>query len=46
MNLEPHFQYIDVHTHVNFAAFEQDRDEVIKRALDAGVAGYAGSARR
>lgn len=30
-------EYIDIHTHTNFSAFETDRDEVIKRALDAGV---------
>src|SRR3989344_6170959 len=29
--------YIDVHSHVHFAAFDLDREEVIKRALDAGV---------
>ncbi|KKU26984.1 MAG: Mg-dependent DNAse [Candidatus Magasanikbacteria bacterium GW2011_GWA2_46_17] len=29
--------FIDVHAHVNFAAFDADRDTVIKRALDAGV---------
>lgn len=27
-------KYIDVHSHVNFTAFDADRDEVIKRALD------------
>ena len=32
------FSYTDIHSHVNFAAFDADRDEVIKRALDAGVA--------
>ncbi|MSU55157.1 MAG: TatD family deoxyribonuclease [Candidatus Taylorbacteria bacterium] len=31
------FDYIDVHSHVNFNAFDVDRDETIKRALDAGV---------
>ncbi|MBI2476155.1 MAG: TatD family hydrolase [Candidatus Taylorbacteria bacterium] len=30
-------EFIDVHSHVNFAAFEVDRDAVIKRALEAGV---------
>lgn len=30
-------RYIDIHTHVNFAAYDLDRDEVIKRSLDAGV---------
>jgi TatD DNase family protein len=28
---------IDSHTHVQFAAFKNDVDEVIKRALDAGI---------
>ena len=27
-------KYIDIHSHVNFKAFDQDRDEVIKRALE------------
>lgn len=31
------FKYIDIHSHTNFKAFDEDRDEVIKRALDAGV---------
>lgn len=31
----PH--YFDVHTHVQFAAFREDEDVVITRALDAGV---------
>lgn len=26
-------KYIDIHSHVNFKAFDEDRDEVIKRAL-------------
>jgi len=30
-------QYFDIHTHVNFTAFDADRDATIKRALDAGV---------
>ena len=30
-------RYFDAHTHVNFAAFEDDRDEVISRAHEAGV---------
>ncbi|MES2088033.1 MAG: TatD family hydrolase [Patescibacteria group bacterium] len=30
-------EYIDVHTHVNFEAFNADREEVIARALGAGV---------
>ena len=33
--IEPKF--FDVHGHLNFAAFGKDRDEVIKRALEAGV---------
>ncbi len=28
---------IDIHSHLNFAAFDQDREAVIQRALDAGV---------
>lgn len=27
-------KYIDIHSHVNFKAFDEDRDEVIKKALD------------
>ncbi len=30
-------KYIDIHSHVNFQAFDADRDEVIKRALDSGT---------
>lgn len=30
-------KYIDIHSHVNFKAFDEDRDEVIARALDAGT---------
>lgn len=30
-------QYIDIHSHVNFAAYDADREEVIKRAREAGV---------
>lgn len=33
--MEP--KYFDVHSHVNFKAYEEDRDEVIKRTLDEGV---------
>lgn len=29
--------FIDAHAHVNFSAFENDRAETVKRALDAGV---------
>ena len=32
------FEYIDVHSHLNFAAFDGDRDETVKRAHKAGVA--------
>ena len=27
-------KYIDIHSHVNFKAFDEDRDAVIRRALD------------
>ena len=27
-------KYIDIHSHVNFRAFDEDRDAVIKRALE------------
>jgi TatD DNase family protein len=30
-------KYFDAHTHVNFAAFKDDMDAAIERALDAGV---------
>ena len=30
-------KYFDIHTHVNFVAFDEDRDEVVQRAHDAGV---------
>ncbi len=30
-------KYFDIHTHVNFAVFDEDRDEVIKRAHESGV---------
>lgn len=29
--------YIDTHAHVNFSAFKDDADEVLKRTLEAGV---------
>lgn len=32
------FKYIDTHAHLNFAAYDEDRDAVIQRAKDAGVA--------
>ena len=28
-------KYIDIHSHINFKAFDEDRDEVIKRALES-----------
>ncbi len=31
-------KYIDIHGHVNFSAYDQDREEVIRRAAEAGVA--------
>jgi TatD DNase family protein len=30
-------KYIDIHTHVNFKAFDEDRDAVIARALESGT---------
>jgi len=30
-------QFIDVHSHVNFSDYDSDREDVIKRALDANV---------
>ena len=30
-------KYIDIHSHVNFKAFDVDRDEVIRRALESGT---------
>lgn len=33
--MEP--KYFDVHAHVNFKAYEEDRDEVLQRALSEGV---------
>ena len=30
-------RYIDIHSHVQFNAFDEDRDEVTRRALDADV---------
>ncbi|RJQ35556.1 TatD family deoxyribonuclease [Candidatus Parcubacteria bacterium] len=32
------FRYFDAHTHPQFVAYDADREEVIKRALEAGVA--------
>ena len=33
----PSFPFLDAHAHVQFAAYDADRDEVIKRALQNGV---------
>lgn len=30
-------QFIDIHSHLNFKAFDEDREVAIQRALDAGV---------
>ena len=30
-------KYFDAHTHVNFVAYDEDREETIRRAADAGV---------
>lgn len=30
-------KYIDCHTHVNFAAYDEDREEVIERTLEGGT---------
>lgn len=35
MDLPP--KLIDAHSHLNFVAFDADRDEVIKRTLEAGI---------
>lgn len=32
------FKYIDIHTHLNFAAYDEDREAVAERAREAGVA--------
>lgn len=32
------YRFIDAHTHVNFAAYDGDRADVMKRAADAGIA--------
>jgi TatD DNase family protein len=37
MNFESPPQHIDIHSHLNFAAFDADRDMVVKRAHKAGV---------
>lgn len=31
------FKYIDIHAHVNFPEYDEDRDDVIKRSLDEGI---------
>ncbi len=36
--MKSEIRFIDAHTHVNFAAFDADRADVMKRAADAGVA--------
>jgi len=33
-----HFRRIDIHSHLNFAAFDADRDAVAKRAIEGGTA--------
>jgi TatD DNase family protein len=30
-------EFVDVHSHLNFSAFDADRDATVKRALDSGV---------
>ncbi len=30
-------KYIDIHSHLHFAAFDNDREEVLKRTLDSGT---------
>jgi TatD DNase family protein len=37
MNLKAKSYFIDTHAHVNFAAYKDDADEVLKRTLDEGV---------
>lgn len=32
------FTYIDIHSHLNLSAFDDDREEVLKRTREAGVA--------
>ena len=36
--MTPNIKYIDIHGHPNFVAYDNDRDEVVKRALAADVA--------
>ncbi|MBI3631923.1 MAG: TatD family hydrolase [Candidatus Vogelbacteria bacterium] len=33
----PESKFIDIHSHLQFAAFDQDRNEVLKRTLDSGT---------
>src|SRR3989344_2349259 len=37
MNHNSKFRYIDIHAHVNFSAYDSDREEVLERAREAGV---------
>jgi TatD DNase family protein len=37
MNLKSDLKFFDAHSHPNFAAYKDDCDEVVRRALDAGV---------
>lgn len=37
-NISKKYKYIDVHAHVNFPDYDNDRDEVISRAQENGVA--------
>ncbi len=37
MSVKTYPKYFDIHGHPNFAAYDGDRNEVIKRALDVGV---------
>lgn len=35
--MEKNFEYIDTHAHINLSAFDEDRQEVLKRTSEAGV---------
>ena len=37
-NMENKFKYIDIHTHINLAAFNEDREKVTAHALEENVA--------
>lgn len=37
----PDYRYIDIHAHLNLSAFDEDRDEVLRRTREAGVAHIA-----